>query len=131
MRSFGSCLLLASLALVLVGCLGQPAPNYKGPKIDKFSGKVVADGKAVTFPDGQMTRIQVQHEEGTMWGIELKTDGSFNIGWMPVGKYTAFLERGAKGGKGQDRGGKMGIPDFEIKEGQTEYVIDLGKNFKG
>ena len=65
-----------------------------------------------------------------MWGIPIQPDGTFKIGWMPIGAYSSMLQRQPKTAKG--RGGALyNVPtEFKIVDGQTEYTIDLGKNFK-
>jgi hypothetical protein len=129
MRSLCAVFVLAGLGLVGAGCTPQPKSNYEGPKITSFTGKVVADGKPVTFTADQKARIQYFHDGGSTWGIPLSDDGSWKIGWMPTGHYSGFLERANKAGKGLSTS-KFGVPDLEIVDGQTDYVIDLGKNFK-
>ena len=49
---------------------------------------------------------------------------------MPIGKYSAVLIRSAREAKGPP-GSKYSVPGgFEIKEGQTEYAIELGKGWQ-
>jgi hypothetical protein len=130
MRTTNVLLLTCSLGLVVVGC--APKKSYTGKTVDKFTGRLTHNGQPVNFPADQNAEIKVSHESGKQWIIPLKEDGTFDIGWMPVGKYpTAILLRrqgGRKRGPGISR---YSIPDgFTIEEGKTEYVIELGKRFK-
>lgn len=127
MRLLAVAALALALGWIVVGC-GPPRAKFEGPTVDAFNGKVVADGKPVKFPDGEHVYLKLYHETAQSFDIPLQPDGTFKIGWMPIGKYAAALMRQPKGAKGGP--GRQGIPDFSIKEGQTEYVIELGKNFK-
>ncbi len=64
-----------------------------------------------------------------MW----KPDGTFQIGWMPIGEYSAAIEieKPIKPGVKTPPPTRRPLPDgFEIVEGKTEYEIDLGGDFK-
>ena len=127
MRTINGLLLTFSLGLVVVGCSEKPFP---GKTVDKFVGKVTHNGNPVSFPAEQMTELKLFHESGQQFGIPIKEDGTFVIGWMPVGKYAVMLERqqAAKKGPGISR---HSVPDgLTIEEGKTEYVVELGKDFK-
>ncbi|HEX4591668.1 MAG TPA: hypothetical protein VH120_17150, partial [Gemmataceae bacterium] len=66
---------------------------------------------------------------GKSWGVPLEPDGTFKIGWMPIGTYSLLLERPPK----RARSGpiRYAVPDaFSIVEGQTEYTVDLGKGYQ-
>jgi hypothetical protein len=54
--------------------------------------------------------------------------GTFKIGWMPIGNYSGMLNRSSAQQKRAPR--KYHVPGFGIEEGKTEYVIDLGKDYK-
>ena len=129
MRTINGLLLILWLGLVVVGC--APKIPYTGKTVDKFVGKVTHNGKPVNFPADEKAEITVFHESGQQFGIPIKEDGTFDIGWMPVGKYAAMLERqqgAVKRGPGISR---YSLPDgFTIEDGKTEYVIELGKGFK-
>src|SRR6516165_2373173 len=118
MRLVFRVLLPAALGLALVGCASKP---FDGPTVDAFVGKVVQDGKPVSFPDEETT-LKVIHEKGQSFGIPLKTDGSFKIGWMPIGKYSVMLTRPAKNVRGPPT--MYNVPGgLTIEEGKTEYTI--------
>ena len=59
-------------------------------------------------------------------------DGTFKIGWMPIGKYAVMLERtGQSAVKKGPQKTMYNVPDgLTIEEGKKEYVIELGKDFK-
>ena len=120
--------LLATLALA--GCSGP----YKEPTIDQFHGKLTKGGQPVSFPAGEKTVLQlVFHKNGERFGIPIAADGTFKIGWMPIGKYSATLERpGAAGaGRGSAPARRFELADgLTIAEGQTDYVLELGEEFK-
>jgi len=117
--------LALALAIFLFGC--KPSD---GPKIDEFKGRLTRDGAQVSFPSGENVQLQLIHEKGQSFGIPIQEDGTFKIGWMPVGKYSAILKRD-KGGAGRGAPSMYSVPGgFAIQEGQTEYTIDLGKNWK-
>ena len=117
------------LGLLLVGC--GPTKTYTGKTVDKFVGKVTHNGNPVSFPAEQMAELKLFHESGQQFGIPIKEDGTFDIGWMPVGKYAAMLER-RQGAKAKGPGiSRYSVPDgLTIEEGKTDYVVELGKGFK-
>jgi hypothetical protein len=128
------------VGVVLMAALGcSPGKTFNGPTVDAFTGKLVADGQPVSFPPGEKTILRLYHQPtAKSWGIPIQSDGTFKIGWMPIGPYTAMLERpsaaGGHAGPGRQGGGRMNrhlLPDtFSIVEGKTEYTIDLGKGYK-
>jgi hypothetical protein len=62
--------------------------------------------------------------------IPIQRDGSFKIGWMPIGKYSATLLRSNKEGRGPPEK-RHNIPGgLMIEDGKTEYTIELGKGFQ-
>jgi hypothetical protein len=116
-------ILFAVLGL-LVGCNSKP---YDGPTVDTFNGRVVRKGEPVSFPEGETVQMHVQliGGKGVAYDIKLESDGSFKIGWMPIGKYAVMLNRGAKGAKGPPT--KYNVPgELDIEPGKTEYQIELG-----
>lgn len=128
MRTVIGLLLIFCLGLAVVGCAQQPFP---GKTVDKFVGKLTHNGNPVNFTEDQEVQIAVFHESGKQFGIPIKEDGTFDIGWMPVGKYSVMLQRkqdAKKKGPGLSR---YNVPaGLTIEEGKTEYVIELGKDFK-
>jgi hypothetical protein len=117
---------LVALTFTTMGCNSDKA-KY-GPTVDAFNGKLTHDGKPVSFPAGEDVSLKVFHEKGTSFGIPIKEDGTFKIGWMPIGKYSGMLNRSTAQQKGAPR--KHHVPGFAIEEGKTEYVIELGKDYK-
>src|SRR5581483_12429434 len=92
MRAIIRLVLTFCLGLAVFGCADNKG-GYKGPTVDAFHGKVTHDGNPVTFPDNEEVQLKLYHESGQQFGIPLKTDGTFEIGWMPTGKYSMMLER--------------------------------------
>ena len=130
--------LIAGLVGTALGCGYGPKPYYEGPKVSAFSGQVVQDGKPVTFPEDEEVRVHCIVVEGEgigkSFGVPIKPDGTFGIGWMPVGKMTLRLERSPKD-PAKTKGGppnRYGIPSgLTIEQGKTTgYVIELGKGWK-
>jgi|GEM_PF-2147649 len=124
-----SCLL--GLAAILPGCNSGP---YKEPTVDAFTGRLLSGGSPVSFDPGDVVRLQLSfHKNGERFGIPIQPDGTFKIGWMPIGKYSATLEieKPVVVGKKTPPKSQHPLPDgFEIVEGKTDYEIDLGKGFK-
>ncbi|HEX4610733.1 MAG TPA: hypothetical protein VH092_21265 [Urbifossiella sp.] len=116
-----------ALASLSIGC-GKK--EFDGPTVDSFTGRVVCDGKPVSLPSGESVLLKLIHEKNAQsFGIPLQPDGSFKIGWMPIGKYSAILVRTKDGGRGGPN--MYNVPGgFEIVDGKTEYQIELGKNWK-
>ena len=84
------------------------------------------------FAENEEVQLSLFHESGRQFGIPLTADGTFEIGWMPIGKYAMMLERTAQNAaeKGPAKT-RYNIPDsLVIEEGKKDYVIELGKNFK-
>ncbi len=125
--SFRTLLVVLALAGFLCGCNSKP---YKGPTVDAFTGRLTHEGKPVRFPDDEKIILRLFfHEKGGMMGIPIQQDGTFQIGWMPLGTYSAVLIRQKTG----SRGGQImhNIPgNFKIEEGKTEYTIELGPQWK-
>jgi hypothetical protein len=127
MKCLQTILLSAALGLLAMGCNNRP--TYDGSKIDSFSGRLVKEGKPVSFSSGENVQLKLIHETAKSFGIPIGADGSFKIGWMPVGKYSAILIQQPKAG---ERGGPhmYNVPNgFEILDGKTEYEVELGKDW--
>ena len=104
--------------------------------MDGFKGRLVADGKPVQFGADETVELQLFGEKAQQFRVPIKSDGSFQLDWIAVGKYSAKLSRVKNSGESGKRGGG-GAPSFhnlagglEIKEGQAEYAIELSKKFK-
>ena len=124
---------LLCLICLIAGCGG--GSDY-GPTIDEFHGKLTAKGQPVSFPEDERVLLQLFFvEKGENFGIPIQPDGTFDIGWMPIGKYTAVLER-RKAISGDPKG-PLGMPKnypiaqgLTIVDGQTEYTVELGARWK-
>ena len=127
MRLLASALFLAVVVLSASGC--GHGKEFDGPTVDKFEGKVTKDGKPFTIPASDELSIEAKHESHQTFGIPIKHDGTFEIGWMPLGNYVLFAEYHKAGQKG--RPNKVTIPGgLQVMQGKTDYVIELGKNWK-
>lgn len=129
MRWVSAAAMAALMAIITVGC--ERRATFDGPTVDKFDGKLVHQGKPVAFPDGEKVQLKAFHsEKGQSFGIPIKNDGTFNVGWMPIGKYSAQLIREKPNAKGA-AASQYNVPGgFEIKDADQEYIIELGKGFK-
>ena len=128
MRRLCRAALISALGLVVAGC-GQKK-SFDGPTVDAFNGRLAQDGKPVTFPEGESVTLEVYHETGRKFGIPIKPDGTFKIGWMPIGKYSVMLMREKKEGRGAPAS-RYNVPGgFVIEDGKTEYTIELGKGLQ-
>ena len=126
MRYVMTGVLTAALGLLATGCSSS---KFDGPTVDAFTGRLLKDGKPVAFSDAESVELKVIHEKAQSFGIPIATDGSFKIGWMPIGKYSAILIRTKENSKGGPN--MYNVPGgFEIVDGKTDYEIDLGKNWK-
>jgi hypothetical protein len=131
MRTFNRLVLTLCLGLAVFGCSKDKKGGFEGPTVDAFHGKVTHNGEPVSFAEDE-AQLSVFHESGRQFGIPLKPDGTFEIGWMPIGKYSMMLERTnqdpTKKGAQKTR---YSVPDgLTIEEGKKDYVIELGKGFK-
>ncbi len=130
MRGFIVALLLGGLLLPMLGCDPPKVKEYDGPTVPKFVGKLLHEGKPVKFSDDEIPSLQLMFQKTRrMWGIPLTSDGTFDITWMPIGKYVAVLERKEKANP-RNINRFVVDPDFRIEEGKTEYVFELGQNWK-
>jgi hypothetical protein len=131
MRTINRLAVTFCLGLAVLGCTSNKG-GYEGPTVDAFHGKVTHNGNPVKFAEDEEVQLSVFHEKGQQFGIPLKADGTFEIGWMPTGKYSMMLERTAQNPatKGPSKS-RYNVPDgLTIEEGKKDYVIELGKNFK-
>jgi hypothetical protein len=120
------------LVLAVFGCSDKKG-GYDGPTVDAFHGKVTHNGKPVTFAENEEVQLRLYHETGRQFGVPLKTDGSFEIGWMPIGKYAMMLERTSQNpAKKGPQKTMYNVPDsLNIEAGKTTgYTIELGKDWK-
>jgi hypothetical protein len=127
MRQLVWAVLLVTVGLAAVGC--GKRKEFEGPTVEAFVGRLVQDGKPVSFAAGGDVELSLFHETGQSFGIPIQPDGTFTIGWMPIGKYAATLIRSSKSGKAGPQ--RHGVPGgLTIEDGKTEYTIELGKAFK-
>jgi hypothetical protein len=127
MRLLNRLLAATVVGLALVGCHSNK--SYDGPTVDAFNGQLTQGGKPVSFPPGEQVVLKViLQEKGRQFGIPIQSDGTFRIGWMPIGTYSAMLQRPPAGTRG---GSKVHVVPkaFSIVNGQTQYSIDLGKAY--
>jgi hypothetical protein len=125
----GFCILLAALALV-IGC-GPKKITYKD-NVNKFTGRLVKDGKPVSFPPGDEVMLEMQMDkQGDMFVVPIKNeDGTFNLTWMPRSNYKCTLMWMKAGEKGEGPVPRFGLPDYTVQEEKEENLIELGKNVK-
>jgi hypothetical protein len=132
MRLLSHTAALALMSAMILGC--NSGKHFDGPTVNEFSGRLVASGKPVSFPPGEKVQVGATHQATAKeWWIPIETDGTFKIGWMPIGKYTLMLKRGstAPARQGGGRPAMYPVPTtFEIVDGKTEYTIDLGESYK-
>ena len=132
MRTINWLVLTFCLGLAVFGCTKDNKGGYEGPTVDAFHGKVTQNGNPVKFAENEEVQLTLFHEKGQQFGIPLTADGTFEIGWMPTGKYSMMVERtpqtSKKGGATKTR---YSVPDGPtIEDGKKDYVVELGKNFK-
>jgi hypothetical protein len=131
MRTIHRLVLTFCLGLAVFGCAKNKG-GFEGPTVDAFHGKVTHNGNPVKFAENEEVQLNVFHDSGRQFGIPLTADGTFEIGWMPIGKYAMMLERTAQNPatKGPAKT-RYNVPNsLIIEEGKKDYVIELGKNFK-
>ena len=124
-------LLVLALVLLSAGC--RKREKFDGPTVDAFHGQLLSDGKPVSFSADEVVKINLIHKDSAeRFGIPIKADGSFEIGWMPIGDYMCSLERKKGGSERQGQFESTSKPisgGLRIEEGKTEYEIELGENF--
>src|SRR2546423_15175424 len=107
MRTINRLVLTFCLGLPVFGCTDNKG-GYEGPTVDAFHGKVTHNGNPVKFAENEEVQLKVFHESGRQFGIPLTADGTFEIGWMPLGKYGMMFERNPQNpGKAPRRQGTM------------------------
>lgn len=114
------------VSIAIAGCGGP----YKEPTIEKFDGQLTHEGQPISFADGEKVLLRLTlHKNGERFGVPISPAGTFDIGWMPIGEYSATLERGGSAsGFGVDL---YNIDEgLTIAEGQTKYTVELGEKFK-
>src|SRR5262245_25616919 len=92
MRTINRLVVTCCLGLAVFGCNNNKG-GYTGPTVNAFHGKVTHNGNPVKFAESEGAQLSLFHEKGQQFGIPLKADGTFEIGWMPTGKYSMMLER--------------------------------------
>src|SRR5690606_34420055 len=118
-----------------IGCQDGAGPGDYGATVDAFTGQLVHRGKPVSFETEETVILQlVYQEKGERLGVPLKSDGTFTIGWMPIGNYSAIIQRQnptntAKRGASAPRNHTL-PGGLTIVEGKTEYAIELGDRWK-
>ena len=130
MRTINRLVLTFCLGLPVFGCTDRKG-GYEGSTVDAFHGKVTHNGNPVKFAENE-AQLALYHEKGQQFGIPLKADGTFEIGWMPIGKYAVMLERipQTPTKKGPPKTMYSVPGGLTIVEGKKDYVIELGKGFK-
>src|SRR5271165_6788742 len=94
MRLLFTALFAMAMGLISAGC--TPRATYDGPTVREFTGRLTHNGEPVSFPAGEEVILNlIFHDGGRPFGIPIKADGTFKIGWMPIGKYSAALQRDA------------------------------------
>ncbi len=127
MRALSLCT-LATLASLVSGC-GQ-SRTYDGPTVDAFTGRLTVQGNPISFKEEQKPKLRlIHHKKGERFGIPIQPDGTFKIGWMPIGKYSAILET-FRSGKRTTVNTHTIESGLTIEKGKTEYVIEVGKGYK-
>ena len=130
MRDLVGPTLLGAMLLFCASCEPPKTGGFDGPTIDKFVGKLVKDGKPVSFDPAEKVTLQLKLlKRNRSFGVPIKADGSFDIGWMPIGKYAAVLDRNASANP--SRANMFALTrEFLIEAGKTEYEIELGPTWK-
>jgi hypothetical protein len=130
MRTINRLVLTFCVGLAVFGCTNKKG-GYEGPTVDAFHGRVTQNGNPVKFAGNEEVQLTLYHEKGQQFGIPLTADGTFEITWMPTGKYAMMLERTVQTPKKGATKTRYNVPDgLTIEEGKKDYVIELGKDFK-
>jgi len=119
-----------SIMLLSAGC--GPGPAQYGETTDAFVGRLVQNGKPITVPDG--AKLNLTHDKTYhRFGIPLNSDGSFTIGWMPTGNYSAeliWMKQATKDNASASQQ-RYNVPNGLVIEKDTkQYGIELGKGWK-
>lgn len=125
-------LFFAILGIAVLSASCERKAYKDGPTVDAFNGRLTHNGQPVTFPDRDNVQLRViLHQNGRKFAIPIQSDGTFKIGWMPIGKYSAMLTYRNKSGGAKSGPKTYNVPDgFTIEEGKTEYNVELGPNWK-
>jgi hypothetical protein len=130
MRTINRLVVTCCLGLAVFGCNNNKG-GYTGPTVDAFHGKVTHDGNPVKLVESEEPQLTLYHEKGQQFGIPLKADGTFQITWMPTGKYSMMLERQVQTPKKGAMKTRYNVPgSLTIEDGKKDYVIELGKGWK-
>ena len=127
---------LLTLPLILFIASCTKVAKFDGPTVDTFQGQLVSDGKPVSFSaDDLEVRLFLIHQgSGERFRIPIKPDGTFDIGWMPIGQFNCILERRKMGGL-ETRGiafpaNSKPVPGgLKIEEGKMVYDVEVGEGF--
>jgi hypothetical protein len=101
--------------------------------VNSFTGRLARGGSTARFaPRNPVTLGLVYKKTGESFGVPVRDDGTFEIGWMPVGEYSAVLTA-ARSNRGIYWPGSPGtytIPGgLTIEAGKTDYTIDVGEKW--
>jgi len=124
---------LASLLFVsflFIGC--GPGPVEYEETTDAFVGRLVQNGEPITF-SGEAVLNLIHHGTSDRFGVPLKSDGSFVIGWMPTGKYSAELKMRRPSSESGSRTARdsYDVPGgLLIEKDKNEYEIELGEKWE-
>lgn len=128
--------LIGGLVLA-AGCGYGPKKYYEGPTVSAFAGQLVQNGEPVTFAEDEEVRVEFTVIEGEnigkTFGVPIKPDGTFSIGWMPLGKMSGRMEWQPKDPAKQTGTPRAyGIPGSLTTEAgkTTGYVVELGKGWR-
>lgn len=117
--------------MFLLGCERSDRPTDV-PTIDAFVGRLTHKGQTPNFPEGTEVKLKMISDKAISFGIPLKPGVTFDIGWMPIGKYTVQLTTRTPGKDGRSGAEKVyTVPGgMELVPGQTQYTIELGEAWK-
>ena len=92
----------------------------------------MSEGKAVSFSEDEVVKMLLIHKDSAeRFTVRIETDGSFDIGWMPIGEYLCSVDRQkvvAGESWRQPPSNFRPVPGgLKIEERKTEYEIEVGK----
>ena len=123
--------LLVLALLAVTGC--QEEIPFDGPTVENFDGQLVGAGAPLRFSNDEEVQLLLIHKgSAERFYIPINADGSFDIGWMPIGDYLCSIGRKEKtaGVPAQAPMDFKQVPGgFRIEAGKTEYEIEVGKDF--
>ena len=134
MKDLTRYLLALCISFFIAGC--TKVAKFDGPTVDAFHGQLVSDGKPISFSaDEEEIRLFLIHQgSGERFRIPIKADGTFDIGWMPIGQFNCMVEQKKKGGL-ETRGVQFPtqskpVPGgLKIEEGKMVYDVEVGEGF--